>query len=104
MCRNPNNLITLFSLAFLSGCATPQATNDAAAAHSTERVGRATQATVVLRITFAGDGIPPSAVEVEKSSGYPILDEAAVEAVKKKTSWPSGAGHVYTQSFTFSIP
>jgi TonB family protein len=104
MRRNPLTLITLFSLALLFGCATPQPTTGAAGSHSTDAGGRQTQATVVLRITITGDGAPPSAVEVEKSSGYRMLDQAAVESVKKRTSWPSKTGHVYTQSFTFAIP
>ena len=94
MRTDARTLITLFSLALLFGCATRQPTPGAAGSHSTAAGGRHTQATVVLRITATGDGAPPSAVEVEKSSGYPMLDEAAVESVKKRTSWPSKTEHV----------
>jgi len=102
MRRNPIVLIILLLMGFLSACTTPQPGTDAAGAHSKNPVDQRTQATVVLRITVKGDGTSPK-VEVEKSSGYPVLDNAAIAAVKKWTDWPAGAGRIYTQSFTFSI-
>lgn len=51
------------------------------------------EGTVILRITVEPTG-RASAVEIRKSSGYPILDQAAVEAVKSWQFRPASDGTI----------
>jgi protein TonB len=65
---------------------------------------RVYQGTVTLEIGFDATGAVVS-VSVKKSSGYTILDDAAVQKVKSdlKLRTPPGEPRVFTKEFTFRI-
>ncbi|MDT7043914.1 energy transducer TonB [Candidatus Nitronereus thalassa] len=55
------------------------------------------EGTVVVRVAVQPDGHPEK-IEIRKSSGYPVLDEAAVEAVKKWQFSPAKDGNIPIRS------
>jgi periplasmic protein TonB len=55
------------------------------------------EGTVVVRVAIQPDG-HPEMIEVRKSSGYPVLDEAAVDAVKKWLFSPAKDGNIPIRS------
>ena len=65
-------------------------------------IRRGWEGRVMLRVRVESNGLP-SAVELEKSSGRKILDEAAIETVKKWRFEPAKAGAM-TFSSWISIP
>jgi protein TonB len=58
--------------------------------------------TTQIRAYIDASGVPQSVV-VEKSSGYPALDEAAVEAMRKARVNTGGRAFSVTGPFTFNI-
>ena len=45
----------------------------------------------------------PASVEIRDGSGWPVLDEHALEWVRKKWQWPSGKVRYYLVPFRFQI-
>ena len=60
------------------------------------------QGTVVLEFTVDASGAVTS-VKVQKTSGFNILDEAAVKAVKERWRFPPGGARYYFNKFTFEL-
>ena len=48
------------------------------------------EGSVLVRVSISADGLP-TAVAVERSCGHPLLDDAAVEAVRRSTFEPARA-------------
>jgi len=60
------------------------------------------QGTVVIEFTVDASGTISSA-KVQKSSGYPVLDEAALEVVKTRWRFPAGEPKYWYYPFVFQI-
>ena len=67
-----------------------------------EALQRREHGTVIVRVLVGADGLPKQ-VEVEKSSGSPRLDNAALEAVRRWTFQPGTLGGV-AQSVWARVP
>jgi len=60
------------------------------------------QGTVTLVFNVDPGGTVTS-VQVQKSSGYPMLDNAALEVVKTRWRFPAGAARYYIKDFVFRL-
>jgi protein TonB len=58
--------------------------------------------TTQIRAYIDASGVPQQ-VTVEKSSGYPLLDEAAVDAMRKARVNTGGRAFSVTGPFTFNL-
>ncbi len=60
------------------------------------------QGTVVLEFSVDASGAVTS-VTVQKTSGFPSLDDAAMKVVKERWRFPAGAARSYYKPFTFEL-
>jgi TonB family protein len=60
------------------------------------------QGTVVLEFTVEASGKVTS-VKVQKTSGFPVLDEAAMKAVQERWRFPPGGQRYYYKPFEFKL-
>ena len=60
------------------------------------------QGTVVLEFTVDASGAVTS-VKVQKTSGFNLLDEAAMKVVKERWKFPPGSPRYYFNKFTFEL-
>jgi protein TonB len=61
------------------------------------------QGSVTLRMTVDEAGLI-TAIEVARSSGFPILDHSALEFVKRRWTVPSGKGaRIYEATINYKI-
>jgi len=61
------------------------------------------EGTVTLELRVDASGTLTEA-KVLKSSGFPVLDEAALDLVKHRWRFPPGKPNLYTWSCTFQLP
>jgi protein TonB len=61
------------------------------------------QGVILLEIAVDVSGAVAS-VKVNKSSGFPILDEAAIKTVKERWRFPPGSARLYVWECTYQMP
>lgn len=110
--------LTIALACLLTACATPQQQTTTMAAPTTEarpapqpnqkpiypaeakRLGQ--QGRVVVRVLIESDGRPSAAV-IRESSGFPVLDQAALDSVKSWTYVP-GKRNGVPEKMEFNVP
>lgn len=56
------------------------------------------EGTVILRVVVQPNGRPEESITVKRSSGHPVLDEAAIDAVTRWTFYPEKDGNIPIRS------